>query len=509
MPAFHHPVRDPFMQQLSTLGCLLLATSLAAQGDYDLDKATAGTIDGTLTLNVTGATANFPLLWLVGLTNGPLPVALLDPIDPRFVSVGLELIGNWALQVTSPTGTASYSVGLPNAVVLQGNVFYWQTATFPGTPTFIDQISNPVTTQHGAASTSAALPNALLAARGAATVCPAPSRNAGMGDFLLASGATTEFFQFRTLDSAAGPNMVVPRGLHAAATLNDGRVLFTGGVDGLGVVTNTCEIYDPVANTFTAVANLLGPRAGHAAATLANGRVLVVGGTTNFTDITTAAVGSLNTAELYNPVTNAWSAVPNIGGRRLVPALTRLSTGNIMVSGGIDVTVLFGIPVAVTTTNKAQLYNPGTNSWSNAANMPIGRAYHHDNQVTLADGRVLLSGGVFILDLASVANAASIANADLYNPATNTWTPTTMSHARTGHSATRLANGDVIVCGGAEGLLSAAVTLDAVARFVPATNTWTDLGPMTLARTGHTAAALPDGMLVILGPDTSAEAMHF
>jgi N-acetylneuraminic acid mutarotase len=344
-------------------------------------------------------------------------------------------------------------------------------------------------------------------------VCPTPNRNAGLGDFLLVSGASTEFFQFRGLDSVAGPNMVVPRGLHAAARLNDGRVLFTGGVDGLGVVTTSCEIYDPIANTFTAVASLLGPRAGHSAATQADGRVVVAGGTTNFTDITTAAVGSLNTAEIYNPTTDTWTAAANIGGRRLVPAMTQLTTGTnagrIMISGGIEVGVLFGIPVSAMSTNKAQIYNSATNSWANAANMPTGRAYHHDNQVTLADGRVLLSGGVLVPSLIDAANAASIANADLYNPATNTWAGTTMSHARTGHSATRAPNGNVIVCGGAEGLLSASVNLAAVASFDPTSNTWTDLAPMTVARSGHTAAVLPDGLLVILGPDTSGEAMHF
>ena len=496
----HHP---------STLACLLLATSLCAQGDFDLDKVTSGTIDGTLTLEVRNAPPSYPLLWMVSLNAGPTPIALLDPIDPRSVAVGLELLGNWALQVTSPTGTATYSVALPNAAVFQGDVFHWQTATFPGSPTFIDELSNPVVTQHSLPATSAPLPNALLAARAAATLCRAPNRNAGQGDFLLVSGSTTEFFNFRGLDAQAGPSMITPRALHAAATLNDGRVLFTGGVDGTSAVTTACEIYDPVTNTFTAVASLLGPRAAHAAATLSDGRVLVVGGTTNFTDLTTAMAGSLNTAERYDPATNTWTAVPNIGGRRLVPALTRLGSNRILVSGGLEVTVLFGVPINVTSTNKAQIYDAAPNAWSNAANMPSGRAYHHDNQVTLADGRILLTGGVFVPDLLNAANAASIASADIYAPSTNTWTTTTMSHARTGHTATRRPNGSVVVCGGAEGLLSAPVTLDAVASFDPATNTWTDLAPMTTPRTGHTAAVLPDGMLVLLGPDTSGEAMHF
>jgi len=58
--------------------------------------------------------------------------------------------------------------------------------------------------------------------------------------------------------------------------------------------------------------------------------------------------------------------------------------------------------------------------------------------------------------------------------------------------------------------VSAAVTLDAVATFDPATNTWTDQAPMTVARAGHTAAVLPDGMLVLLGGSgTTSEAIHF
>ncbi|MEO6597314.1 MAG: kelch repeat-containing protein [Planctomycetota bacterium] len=502
------------MRHLHVLASLLAAsTSLLAQGDFDLDKVTSGTLGGTLTLQVRNAPTNYPLLWMVSATAGPTPIALIDPIDPRLLAVGADLLGNWGIQLTSPTGTATYNVGLPNDAAFNGYVFHWQTATFPGAPTFFDQISNAATTHHGQALTSAALPNALLAARAGATLCWARNRNLGMGDFLLVSGASTEFFNFRTLDSEAGPSMNTPRALHAAATLNDGRVLFAGGVDGTGAVTTACEIYDPIANTFTAVASLNGPRAGHAAATLADGRVMVAGGTITFTDLTTAITGVLNTTELYNPATNTWAAGPNIGGRRLVPAMTRLTTGpnagRVMISGGIEATILFGIPIALTSTNKAQIHNPTTNAWANAANMPVGRAFHQDNQVTLADGRVLLTGGVLVPDLLNAANAASIANADIYNPASNTWTAGTMTHARTGHSATRLPNGQVIVCGGSEGLISAAVSLDAVARFDATTNTWTDLAPMTATRVGHTAAVLPDGLLVLLGPGTNGEAMHF
>ncbi|MCU0862776.1 MAG: hypothetical protein MUC36_03200 [Planctomycetes bacterium] len=498
------------MRKNHLLASLLAAASpLAAQYGFHLDKVTAGTLGQDLDLQVRNAPANYPCLVIPSFTAGPTPLSLLDPTDPRALEVGIDLLSNLAVFLTSPTGTGTLSTLLPNSPSFQGAELRWQAATFPGMTTTIDQLSNPVTSQVGQAGIPSALTSPLLVARAGATACWNRVRNGGAGDLLLVSGATTEFFQFRTLDAAAGPTMVTPRALHAAATLNDGRVLFTGGVDSTGVTT-ACEIYDPASNTFTAVAGLTGLRAGHAAATLADGRVMVVGGTTNFTDLTTAITAVLNTTEIYNPTTNTWTAGPNIGGRRLVPSLTRLSTGRLLIAGGIEVSLLFGIPIALTSTNKAQLYNPTTNSWSNAPNMPNGRAYHQDNVVTLADGRVLLSGGVLVPDLLNAANAASIAGADLYDPIGNAWLGTTMSRARTGHAAVRLPDNRVLVSGGAEGLVSAAVTLAAVATFDPATNTWTDQAPMTVARAGHVAAVLPDGMLVLLGGSgTSSEAIHF
>lgn len=492
-----------------TLAILASAACLSAQGDFNLDKATPGTLGGTLTLEVTSAPVNMPLLGMVSSTAGPTPLSLIDPSDSRSVAVGADLLANWSLQLTDASGAATINVGLPNSAAFQGFVFYWQAATLPGATTFFDQISNPVTTQHVQLATSAALPNALLGPAALITVCPTPNRNAGMGDFLLVNGATSEFFNFRTLDSEAGPVLNSPRALYAATTLNDGRVLFTGGVDGTAAVTDSCEIYDPTTNAFTTVASMPGVRAGHAAATMSDGRVLVVGGTTDFTDLATAITAVLNTSSIYDPVADAWTNGPNIGGRRLVPALSSLSNGKLMISGGIEVTVLFGIPIGLTSTTKAQLFTPATNSWANAPAMPAGRAYHQDNQVTLADGRLLLTGGVFIPNLLGAANATSIDGADIYDPVANSWLGTTMSRERTGHSATLLANGDVVVCGGSEGLVSAAVALDAVAVFDATTNTWSDIAPMTTARVGHTARLLPDGMLVILGPANAGEAMHF
>jgi N-acetylneuraminic acid mutarotase len=112
-------------------------------------------------------------------------------------------------------------------------------------------------------------------------------------------------------------------------------------------------------------------------------------------------------------------------------------------------------------------------------------------------------------DLLNAANAAAIDKADVYNPTTNTWTATTMAVACVAHTATRLADGRVLVTGGTSGLLSASVAVDAVERFDPATNAWTSLAPLQQARAGHTAVQLPDGLLVLLGGgSTTGEARH-
>jgi N-acetylneuraminic acid mutarotase len=481
---------------------------LAAQANFDLDKLTPGRLGSTLSLRVHNAPANRLFLTMMSYSSGPTPIGLFDPADPRSIELGMELASNWYVLATSGAGTATIPTNLPNDPVFHAQVLHWQTATFPGTNRIVDQLSNRVATQLGTTATGALLPNTFSVSHGAPVLCWNRTRDAYQGDLLVVSAGGTDLFSGRTLQSQPGPAMVSPRGGFASATLNDGRVLFTGGVDATGTVVADCEIYDPATNAFALVAPMPGPRAGHAAATLPDGRVLVVGGTTVINDLIGAVTNSLNTASLYNPTTNTWAAAAAIGGRRIFPSLTKLNTGRMLVAGGIDVTVLFGIPIALASTNRAQLYNPATNAWANAANMPFGRAYHHDNQVVLGDGRVLLSGGVLVPDLTNAQNAAAIANADLYNPTTNTWTTTTMSVARTGQSATLLANGLVAVTGGASGPLATPTALDLVSTFDPTSNTWADLSNLNEERAGPTAVQLPDGTLLVVS-GTTAETVRF
>ncbi|MBK8688339.1 MAG: hypothetical protein IPN24_07810, partial [Betaproteobacteria bacterium] len=83
---------------------------------------------------------------------------------------------------------------------------------------------------------------------------------------------------------------------------------------------------------------------------------------------------------------------------------------------------------------------------------------------------------------------AALAGAEVYDPQTNTWSPTAPLPVATGSgSAATLADGRVLVVGS-----------DAVAFYDPATNAWTAGPPLLLPRSRATATALT-GCAVLAG----------
>lgn len=504
-----------------------ISATTPAQNDHDLDKTAAGTLGGSLAFAVANASPGSLLLVMPSFTAGPTQIAMIDPGDPRTLQIGQDLLASWFVLVTSPAGTASHSIALPLVPSLHAITLRWQTLTFPGATRLVDEIGNLIVTRTGLPGTGTLAAATLGSARAFAAALPNPLRNAGGGDVVIAGGgagtltgatglATTEMWDFRTLGRLPGPNMNSARALHLGVTLPDGRTLVSGGADATGAVLSSCEVYDPATNTFSFTGSMATPRILHAAAVLADGRVMVAGGTsTLMPDVLAAIGGTQNSVEIWNPATGNWSPGPSLGGRRLGPALSLLPNGRMMVSGGVEVSFLFGLPVGAVSTTAVQIYNPATNAWSNGASMQSGRAGHHYNQVTLANGRVLMTGGVLVPSLLGATNAAPIAGAEFYDQPSNTWTSVPMGTARSLHSATLLADGRVAVCGGAQGTLTAPTSIDGVEVFDPGTNGWTVQPPLASPRSAHAAALQPDGLLVLFGGQAAAgtassiETLHF
>src|SRR5690242_2627028 len=104
--------------------------------------------------------------------------------------------------------------------------------------------------------------------------------------------------------------------------------------------------------------------------------------------------------------------------------------------------------------------------WSSAAPMSSPRSMH--SATRLANGNVLVAGGFYIVGTAWTYPTA----AEQYNPSTNTWTSAgTLLRGRRAHTATLLQDGRVLVTGG-EGTTS---TLSQAELYNPATNSWTEV----------------------------------
>ena len=232
----------------------------------------------------------------------------------------------------------------------------------------------------------------------------------------------------------------------------------------------------PGATTFMATGSLLASRDSHAATLLPSGKVLVSGGF----DSSSLAVAA---AELYDPATAAWTAASAMVIARSSPTATLLANGKVLVSGGQTSLV------RPTSLASAELYDPATNRWSAAGSLATARSVH--TATLLPSGKVLVAGG-----LNTAASANSIAIAELYDPATNTWTPAgAMATARYAHTATLLPTGKVLVIAG----LAASGEVATAELYDPATNSWTTVGRLTTARSLHTATLLANGKLLVAG----------
>ena len=135
----------------------------------------------------------------------------------------------------------------------------------------------------------------------------------------------------------------------------------------------------------------------------------------------------------------------------------------------------------------AELYNPATNTWSVTGSLVA--AHYAPTASVLGNGKVLLVGGYN-------PTSGFLASAELYDPASNTWSPAgSLATGRYQHAASVLSNGKVLVVGGnnASGFLVSAELYD------PATNSWSSGGSLVAARAGLAAGVLANGKVLVTG----------
>jgi hypothetical protein len=275
----------------------------------------------------------------------------------------------------------------------------------------------------------------------------------------------------------AGPT--TGRLLGTATTLGDGRVLVAGGEIGQGQLSAalSAEVFDPVTGAWTPTGALNTPRAGQTATLLGDGKVLIVGGGTG-----TTLTAGLSSAELYDPATGRFTptaGAPTAGHSWGVAE--PLPGGRVLIAGG------FGSDGAAT--KATDIYDPATDAFT--AGPSLGTARAEAAAAVVAGGRVLVAGGAGNDD-------HSLASAEVYDAASNAWTPVanTLSDPRALASAAPLPGGRALVAGGVS---DTHVPLASADVYDPAANRFTPAAPMHTGRELAVAAPLPGGRVLVAG----------
>jgi N-acetylneuraminic acid mutarotase len=197
------------------------------------------------------------------------------------------------------------------------------------------------------------------------------------------STASAEIFDPKTGVWSMTAPMSVARARHTATLLPDGEVLVTGGATTFhgdtGAVTATADLYNPKPGKWRAAAPMSRPRYVHGAALLPDGRVLVAGGWY----ATSNSDPSHETAEIYDPAANDWTATGSMATARAEYGLVSLPDGRVLAAGGIDRS--YKVQAG------AELYDPDTGIWQ--ATGKLATATMGSAVEVLPDGQVLIAGG--------------------------------------------------------------------------------------------------------------------
>jgi hypothetical protein len=314
----------------------------------------------------------------------------------------------------------------------------------------------------------------------------------------------------------------------AVERLPDGRVLVAGGYDFTSHMTTEARLFDARDRSLEASAGTLTTGRNFAATAIVPNGVLVIGG---FDDRT----GSITSVERYDLETDSFVGAGPLAFGREAHTATRLPDGRVFVAGGLQARGLrfvesmevYDLDLDAFTTSLASLVPPRgfhTAEWIDARGsvlivggdsgmgelasavrwvvatdeiVPIANDRAHAAKalasVLLSDGRVLVTGG-------ANASDGTLADADLYDPETDRFTPTTpMVVRRMAHTLTALGDGRVVAIGGwSDSEPGPAATPSIEVRGTD--GAWTRLPvDLAVARLDHRTVAIDACHVVVLG----------
>ncbi|BCT76545.1 hypothetical protein SCMU_23870 [Sinomonas cyclohexanicum] len=235
----------------------------------------------------------------------------------------------------------------------------------------------------------------------------------------------------QTWSRAASMNS--PRWYPDLVELPDGRyVAISGNSSSPSAWADTPEVYDPAANTWTALSKISTSQIHEEEYPFSflapNGKVLTIG-------------PSEDVSYWLDAAAQTWTSVGPSGLTNGSPVMYR--PGKILYSGGAQSVITTSPAVAGAATIDL---TAGAPTWTAIAPMNYARVYH--TLVTLADGRVLAVGGEPSSDQTQVTSG--VLPAEIWDPATGAWSVIgSLATARNYHSSAVLQpDGSVLVAGG-------------------------------------------------------------
>lgn len=207
----------------------------------------------------------------------------------------------------------------------------------------------------------------------------------------------------------------------------------------------------------------------------------------------------LSNATATQPIEQALSASPALPESAIIdlgylsPALkmttkrathtaTLLPDGKVLIAGGFREEGTFEIPIA-----SAEIYDPQTNTFTQTGKMNEARSGH--TATLLPNGLVLIAGGWGVNGRTSTT--------ELYDPQAGKFHyAASMASQRASMTATLLKNGLLLIAGGDFARNSPQLIAEI---YDYATNTFTRSGSLNIGRSAHTATLLNDGKVLFVG----------
>jgi N-acetylneuraminic acid mutarotase len=198
--------------------------------------------------------------------------------------------------------------------------------------------------------------------------------------------------------------------------------------------------------------------------------------------------------EIFDSQTNSWNEAAPLEFDRSSHTAQLLNDGRVLVAGGGG----GGVENNTHPGADAVIYNPQTNTWTPTEPMVSPRIF--SNSVRLPDGRILVTGGMAVKDEPKQIMSAS---SEIYDPSSNLWkAAANLFQARFGFNLVVIPNGQVLAVGGARDLdccMSQNSFIGAIESFIPSTDQWQVVGQMPEPAEYTTISLLPGDRFWITG----------